>query len=66
MIGKLHPKEFIKTAKWKIFGKSEYGKFWKEADPDFWHNYIPKNPNPLIREDIKRYISSKKKAYVLF
>jgi len=60
MIGKKHAKKFIKTAKWKIFGKSKYGKIWNELDPDWWHNFISKNPHPLIREDVKRYISSKK------
>ena len=61
MIGRKYAKEFkefIKTTKWKIFGKSEYGKIWNELDPDWYHN--PRIRHQMLEEDLKRYISSKK------
>ena len=58
--GKNKAKEFAKTAKWKIFGKSQYGKFWNELDPQWWYDQRKTDtPNLLIEEDLKRYIISK-------
>jgi len=66
MIGRKYAKEckeFIKTTKWKIFGKSEYGKIWNKLDPDWWHNESIRVP--ALEEDLKRYISSKKNIHTI-
>jgi SAM-dependent methyltransferase len=50
--------EFKRGFKWRIFGKSNYGKLWSSENYDWYHNIH--NSNYLIHENFKEYFSQKK------
>lgn len=58
MIGEKKSKEILRELKWRIFGKTKYGKSWQEVVPD-WYSEIH-DSNYLVHEDFKEYFLKRK------
>jgi SAM-dependent methyltransferase len=49
-------KNVLKEIKWRILGKTKYGKFWQDFDEE-WYNDIH-DPNYLLNENFKQFLNS--------